>query len=57
MSRYCPIMEQKVTYQFCEDCDEKICKDERKQESNCDNSSNVIFDCGYKNDDNSCKWL
>ena len=25
MSRYCVIVDKKVTYQFCEDCDDKYC--------------------------------
>lgn len=29
MSKFCPIVNRKVTYQFCQDCDDKIC---RKQE-------------------------
>ena len=58
MSRYCPIMDQKVTYQFCEDCDEKICRNNSKQnKTDCNNNSNVIFDCGSKNDNGSCKWI
>lgn len=24
-SKYCPIVDHKVTYMFCEDCEEKIC--------------------------------
>lgn len=27
MSKYCPIMERKVTYQFCQDCDNHVCED------------------------------
>ena len=26
MSIYCPILEEKVTYLQCQDCEEKICK-------------------------------
>ena len=26
MSRYCPIVGHKVTYQFCDDCEKKYCK-------------------------------
>ena len=26
MSRYCPIVDHRVTYQFCEDCDDHKCK-------------------------------
>lgn len=26
MARYCPITQSKVTYMFCQECDEKICK-------------------------------
>ncbi len=26
MGKYCPIVNQTVTYQFCEDCEDKICK-------------------------------
>ena len=25
MSKYCPIVDSKVTYQFCEDCDDRLC--------------------------------
>lgn len=27
MSKYCPIVNRKVIYQFCEDCESKICKE------------------------------
>ena len=26
MAKYCPIVGEKVIYQFCEDCEEKLCK-------------------------------
>lgn len=26
MSKYCPIIKDKVTYMFCEDCDELKCR-------------------------------
>ncbi len=26
MSRFCPIVNKKITYQFCEDCEDKPCK-------------------------------
>ncbi len=26
MSRFCPILNTRITYQACEDCDEKPCK-------------------------------
>ena len=25
MAKYCPIVGEKVIYQFCEDCEEKLC--------------------------------
>ena len=44
MSRYCPIVGQKVTYQFCEDCDEKICKDKTHEpKTNNDDCSDVVL--------------
>lgn len=30
MSKYCPIVKKRVIYQFCEDCEEKKCKGEKK---------------------------
>ena len=30
MSVYCPIVEKKVTYQFCQDCENPICKEQTK---------------------------
>lgn len=26
MARYCPITQCKVTYMFCQECDDRICK-------------------------------
>ena len=40
MSRYCPIVGQKMTYQFCEDCDEKICRNKTNQRKNNDSNNN-----------------
>lgn len=25
MSKYCPIVDHKVTYQFCQECEKRIC--------------------------------
>lgn len=25
MAKWCPLLQEKVIYQFCEDCDEKLC--------------------------------
>jgi len=39
MSKYCPIVDHKVTYMFCEDCDDKVClekKDRNKEEKESD---------------------
>lgn len=30
MSRYCPIVDHRVTYQFCDDCDDHKCRNEDK---------------------------
>lgn len=32
MSRYCPIVDHRVTYQFCEDCDDHKCREKDKEE-------------------------
>ena len=31
MAVYCPIVEHKVTYQFCQDCEDKKCKEKEKE--------------------------
>lgn len=33
MARWCPIVKQKVTYQFCEDCEERMCNDRPKSDT------------------------
>jgi hypothetical protein len=30
MSKFCPILNEKVTYMFCEDCEDKLCKTSSK---------------------------
>ena len=37
MAKYCPIINEKVTYQFCEDCEEKICKENNKEKNHEEN--------------------
>lgn len=32
MSRYCPIVDHKVTYQFCEDCEDYKCRNKEKED-------------------------
>ena len=29
MSKYCPIVERKITYQFCQDCDDRVCEQKK----------------------------
>lgn len=31
MSIYCPILEEKVTYLQCQDCEDKICKKQKNK--------------------------
>ena len=32
MAKWCPLVNRKVIYQFCEDCDDKICQGKKKTE-------------------------
>ena len=32
MSKYCPIVNNKVTYQFCEDCETKECRNKTQNQ-------------------------
>ena len=55
MSKYCPIVKHKVTYQFCDDCDEKEClkhaNDEQiiKDSVDKNNNSDATVDGWYLN--------
>ena len=41
MSKYCPLINRVVTYQFCQDCDDKPCKNSpNKSNSNKNYHSN-----------------
>ena len=35
MSKYCPILQRKVVYLTCMECDEKPCKQNKKEETKC----------------------
>ena len=43
MSRYCPIVDHKVTYQFCEDCDDHKCENKDKNENRESVSADTSF--------------
>lgn len=31
MAKYCPILNEKVTYLYCQECDDKICEKEKEE--------------------------
>lgn len=45
MSRYCPIVDHRVTYQFCEDCDDHKCKN-KDEEKDKDEDKRVFASLG-----------
>lgn len=47
MSRYCPIVDHKVTYQFCEDCEDHKCreKDKDKEEDKEEDKDKKSLSC------------
>lgn len=40
MSRYCPIVDHNVTYQFCEDCEDRQCSERNNKNKSKENKSN-----------------
>lgn len=40
MSRYCPIVNHNVTYQFCEDCEDRQCSKRNNKNKLKENKSN-----------------
>lgn len=42
MSKFCPILNEKVTYMFCEDCEDKLCKTSSKNRYILDEFHNVV---------------
>jgi len=32
-AKFCPLLKERVTYLFCEDCEEQICRGEKKKEN------------------------
>ena len=54
MSKYCPIVERTVTYQFCQDCDDKVCeqkKYEPKSEPTAKIEECICDTCNHKCDE------
>jgi len=33
MSKYCPIIKERVIYQFCEDCTDRLCKIQKTKDT------------------------
>lgn len=45
MSRYCPIVDHKVTYQFCEDCEDHKCREKDKEEDKEEDKDKKSLSC------------